>query len=123
MKIRRPNSNVKDEVGSLSRGIRSRWAAAGASAVLSGTLLIGITGTAEAAPAAQAAPAPVSTAVVLTSTSTVAPATGIVAADWDNWGWRDKHRKRCHRTYHRGSWFWWNHHRNWKRAWWSCRWW
>jgi hypothetical protein len=121
VKIGRLNSNMKDEVGGLSRGIRSRFAAVGASAVLSGTLLFGITGTAEAAPAATAAPATVSTAVALTSSSTAVPATGIVVADRD-WGGRNKHR-RCHRVFHRGSWYWWHHHRSFKRGWWSCRYW
>jgi hypothetical protein len=121
VKISCPNSNVKDEVGGLTRGIRSRFAAVGASAVLSGTLLFGFTGTAEAAPAATAAPAPVSTSVVLTSSSTAAPAAGIVKADRDDW-WRKKH-KRCHRVWHRASWYWWHHHRSFKRGWWSCRWW
>jgi hypothetical protein len=91
----------------------------GISAVLSGTLMFGISGTAEATPAAQAAPAPVSTSVALTSTSTVVPAAGIVTANYD-WNWRNKHR-RCHRVFHRGSWYWWHHHRSFKRGWYSCR--
>lgn len=121
VKIRRLNSNVKDEVGGLSRGIKSRFATVGASAVLSGALLFGMTGTAEAAPAATTAPATVSTAVALTSSSTAAPTTAIVMADRDDW-WKNK-RKRCHRVWHRASWYWWHHHRSFKRGYWGCRYW
>ena len=105
----------------MSQGIRRRFAAVGVSAVMAGGLLFGISGTAEATPAATAAPATVSTAVVLTSATTAAPATPIVKGNWDGWNW--KHKKRCHRTWHRSSWFWWHNHRSWKRGWWSCRWW
>ena len=91
----------------------------GTSAVLSGTLLFGITGTAEASPAA--APATVSTAVVLTSSTTVMPTTVSPTWDWDN---NSRKHRYCHRIWHKSSWFWWGHKRSWKHGWWqnSCRW-
>jgi hypothetical protein len=107
-------------VDGLSQGIRRRFAAAGVSAVMAGGLLFGMTGTAEATPAATAAPTTVSAPVALVAATSAAPTAASVTANWDqNW----KKKKRCHRVWHRASWYWWNHHRSFKRGWWSCRYW
>jgi hypothetical protein len=100
----------------MSTRPRNRFAALGVSAALSGALMLGLSGTASAAPAA-AAPAP-----------TAAP-TSVTLTDRD-------HNRHCRRQWHGGSWYWrdggnWDNHHRWQHrrdrhfrpGWWSweCR--
>ncbi len=91
----------------MSRGVTSRLAAAGAATVLSGTLLFGAAGTAQAAPA--------TTPVVPTaSTQVVVPA---AAVNTD-----PTFRRGCHRVWHRPGWHWERGHKRWHRGYWTCDW-
>jgi hypothetical protein len=101
----------------MSTRLRSRFAALGVSAALSGALMLGLSGTASAAPAA-ALP-----------TAQVATPTSVTLTDRD-------HNRHCRRQWHGDSWSWrddgdwdrhhhWRHHRShhFRHGWWSweCR--
>ena len=91
----------------MSRGITSRLGVAGAATALSGALLFGAAGIAQAAPAnAPATPA--------ASTQAVVPA---AATDTE-----PTFRHGCRRVWHRAGWSWERGHKRWHRGYWACEW-
>ncbi len=82
----------------MSNRMRSKLMAGAGSVVMTGALMFGTAGTAQAATVSTPA---------ATSASAVTEAAVAVAPQW----WH----RRCHREWHRG---WWGH-----RGYWGCRWW
>lgn len=98
---------MKEEVGGLSRGVTSRLATAGASVVLSGALLFGAAGTAQAETVAAPAGPAVSTQVVVPAAAATTDPT---------------YRRWCHRVWHKGGWTWFRGHKHWRPGYWTCEW-